>query len=277
MYHSVCKTFREECKKLPGLNSGWIAATKKFIVLFNEGKVTLRSRGKKKEELCSTLLETHKEAVKLQRFVSQQHEDKLKVMTVERYKETHSQRTPGQDGLSTARVFKDDKWQDSVALKMQAEGEWTLRITQGDSVIKKSEVADGETAVRSGQLSDVFGGQAHDLTNAFRTMKKGEALKGPEHQSKARSSSSSSASSHSDDAASNSEEGQSDFGDSDSNNDTGKAVQIKGKGNAPAEPAPPVKAKKTAPHHKKNKPSSDKSPAKTSAISEAPLTLLVHR
>ena len=47
MYHNVCKIFREECKKLPGLNSGWIAATKKFIVLFNEGKVTLRSRGKK--------------------------------------------------------------------------------------------------------------------------------------------------------------------------------------------------------------------------------------
>ena len=92
-------------------------------------------------------MEIHKEAVKLQRFVSQQHEDKLKVMTVERYKETHSQRTPKQDGLSTARVFKDDKWQDVVALKMQAEGEWTLRITQGDSVIKKREVADGETAI----------------------------------------------------------------------------------------------------------------------------------
>ena len=115
-----------------------------------------------------------------------------------------------------------------------------------------------------------------DLTNAFRTMKKGEALTGPEHQSKAGSSSSSSASSHSDDAASNSEEGQSDFGDSDSNSDTGKAVQIKGKGNAPSEPAPPVKPKKALPHHKKNKPSSDKSPAKTSAISEASLTLLVH-
>ena len=48
MYHSVCNAVREECKKLPGLNSGWFAATKKFIELLNKGKVTMRNRGKTK-------------------------------------------------------------------------------------------------------------------------------------------------------------------------------------------------------------------------------------
>ena len=62
-------------------------------------------------------MEAHKEAVRLQRFVTQQHEDKYQVMTVERHKQTHNMRTPEQDGLSTANVYKDDKWQDVVLLK----------------------------------------------------------------------------------------------------------------------------------------------------------------
>ena len=136
-------------------------------MLLNEGKIAMKSRGNKQNTLSGALMEAHKEAVRLQRLVTQQHEDKYQVMTVERYKQTHHMRTPEQDGPSTANAHKDDKCQDVVLLKKAPEGEWTLRISLGDKVTKDKEIADGQAALRDGQLDDVFGGRANALTGAF--------------------------------------------------------------------------------------------------------------
>ena len=153
-------------------------------------------------------------------------------MTVERYKETHSQRTPGQDGLSTARVFKDDKWQDFVLLTKAPEGERTLRISQGDNVTNYKEVADGQAALRDGQLDDVFGGRANALTGAFKSMKKGDAVKGSQQRKSQSGNSNRGSESTYDENRAAEEESQSNIGKSDSNSDAGSFVHVKGHGYA---------------------------------------------
>ena len=131
-------------------------------------------------------------------------------------------------------------------------------------------VADGQAALRDGQLDDVFGGRANALTGAFKSMKKGDALKGSQQPKSQSGNSNSGSASFDDDNSATEEESQSNIGESDSNSDAGKLVHIKGKGNAaPAHAAEPgaaakTKTKKQGEANEKQVPPSKKGAAKSS-------------
>ena len=129
----------------------------------------LKIRGAKKDQLQQEFDNVRKQTLEVIKRSATDAETEWKVMTVERYKETHEGKDPVAEGLTVTPQMYRGKWHDCVLFRMQAEGEWKLVEREGTEVRKKDEIDDGKNILRKDQLEDKFkniDGQINQARNA---------------------------------------------------------------------------------------------------------------
>ena len=74
------------------------AASKHVIVLVNKGKITMKTRGKKREHILKDITETRKKTVKLVKRQGLKTKEKFKAVRVEKWKKKNPSKDPVTEG-----------------------------------------------------------------------------------------------------------------------------------------------------------------------------------
>ncbi|CAK0845776.1 unnamed protein product [Prorocentrum cordatum] len=136
------------------------AARLELIKRINNGEVELRLRGAKKEDRKKNLLAARQRSIEMHQSAGTVNRSKFRVMTVQRYKDTHNDRTPEDDGLDTCMQYHKGKLEEVVLLATMAEGEWEMDIEDRMETIKKEVIDDGKNVIRDGQIESKFEAKA---------------------------------------------------------------------------------------------------------------------
>ncbi len=108
-------------------------------------KVTLKTRGKKLSEVMGALNEAKEKTLAIIRASKVQKCRSYAGMSRKRYKDTHDDREPEADGLTTFQEkLPDGRIVDAVLLANQHEEEWTVKLLEEEGVEEKEIHARGE-------------------------------------------------------------------------------------------------------------------------------------
>jgi hypothetical protein len=113
--------------------------------------VKLVNRGKSRDGLRNGLMEVRKRVVELMKSFGDRLVTKYRVMSVERDKETHNNRTPAQDGhhVFTRKINEADV--EVVMFKSLPEGEWDLENFEELRVQQTETIDDGQALATENQ------------------------------------------------------------------------------------------------------------------------------
>ena len=135
-----------------------------YITLCLAGKVKLVNRGKIKEGIEQCLTEERNKVVELLQSMGDRLSAKYRVMTVQRYKDTHDGREPSEDGHTVLiKTIKNIKY-DVVMFRSLPEGEWDLEDYQDNSVRTTELLDDGSNIVTANQQDKKIKGHVDALS-----------------------------------------------------------------------------------------------------------------
>lgn len=146
----------EQMKKNHVLTGEFKNCRERLILLVNDGTVTLKPRGKKRQGVMEQLTELRKTVVQNFKTQSREHFTDYGCMTIARYKETHDNKCPRAAGEKVSWEYHEGVWQDVVMRRKEAEGEWGMRVKTETGTSLLETVDDGEAVLRAGQLEKKF-------------------------------------------------------------------------------------------------------------------------
>jgi hypothetical protein len=119
--------------------------------MVNDGRVKLINRGNAKKDIEDRLGEVRKRVVELLKQMGARMREKFRVMTVQRYKDTHNGRHPELDGHQVIVKEMNNVQHEVIIFRTLPEGEWDLEYYEDRSVRQREEVDDGEGMLDSKQ------------------------------------------------------------------------------------------------------------------------------
>ena len=154
--HKSIKIFFEAAKKCSSLILQFGDCRTRLILRVNSGDMPLRLRGSKADDVKADFKFVRDRVVEKISMAGTYDDDDYIAMTVERYMETHDDRTPADDGLDTVKRKRDGKLVDCVLLRTLPDGEWKVKVRHGEEARDVTTVDDGKNVISEDQQGAKF-------------------------------------------------------------------------------------------------------------------------
>ncbi len=138
------KLFPPALKTVPHMIEGFEAAKTKLIDFVKDGKIQLRVRGKKLEEVMLSLAEAKEKTLALVRTHKVLESKGYRAMTKQRYMDTHQNRTPEEDGLQTVKKQRRGQSCDVVYVPKDHADEWDIAFQEEEAVEEREVYSRGQ-------------------------------------------------------------------------------------------------------------------------------------
>ncbi len=120
------------------------AAKDRLEQLVKEGRVSLKVRGRKLDEITASLSEAREKVLVLIKAQKAVERRGYTVQTRQRYKDTHEQREPETDGLKCVSKLRNGVLQDIVYIPKSHVDEWELDLIDEEGIHETETYARGE-------------------------------------------------------------------------------------------------------------------------------------
>ena len=120
--------------------------------MVNAGKIPLKVRKSKKDNIQAHLEQARKKQVILRKSLSVKGKTGYNAISVQRWKDTHEGEAPQESGLKTCFKIFEGKLEEVVLVRKKPVGEWDVEIEDGETMEEKEEVDKSELVVQNSQL-----------------------------------------------------------------------------------------------------------------------------
>ena len=144
---------------------GWLASQQELIRLVNTGKVTMRTRGRKRKHLIKMMQELQKKTVDAYVREGQVAKEKYRAVMLTTWKERNPGRDPRADGHLLKQIRIPGKGLcECILFRRLPVGEYDLELEAAAGTLLSERHDDGERTIREGQQMSKFNELASQIT-----------------------------------------------------------------------------------------------------------------